>query len=91
MKPRYTFKSSEPFFTKERLDLKNNTVREIDLNEDKFLDLIFWMMNGYNDGDLEVEIIPAYEKGKGFVRDIKDISVYNNLMIITWTAIKPIK
>ena len=83
MATRYKFKSREPFYTKERLGVKNNTVREIDLNEEKFLELIAYTMNGFNDGDLEIEIIyPG--KDSGFIRDINDISVYNNLMIITW-------
>ncbi len=83
IKPRYKFKSREPFFTKERMGLKNNTVREIDLNEDKFLELIAHMMNGFNDGDLEIEIITC-GGGMRFVRYISDISVYNNLVVITW-------
>lgn len=85
MKKRYRFKSREPFYSKERAGVKNSTAREIDLNEDKFLELIQHMMNGFNDGDIEIEIIKAQtEKNNYFVRDIIDISVYNNIMIITW-------
>jgi len=83
MKPTYKFKSREPFFTKEKLGIKNNTVREIDLNEEKFLELIQHMMAGFNDGDIAVEIMNPHTIGS-FVRNITDISIYNNLMIITW-------
>ena len=91
MKKTYKFKSRQPFYDKERLDIKNNTVREIDLNEDKFLELIQHMMNGFNDGDIQIRIINAdvepYNLEKNtFVRDIRDISVYNDLMVITWNS-----
>jgi len=85
---RYKFKSREPFYSRERLDIKNNTTREINLNEDKFLELIQHMMNGFNDGDIQIEIIEARDDtiDNYFVRDIRDISVYNNLMILTWNT-----
>jgi hypothetical protein len=77
----FKFKSREPFYTKERAGIKNNTVREIDLNEDRFLELIHSMIEGFNDGDLKIEI---QCDGFNFIRDITDISIWNNLMIITW-------
>jgi len=90
MNEEFKFKSRQPFYDKERYGTKNNTVREINLNEDKFLKLIQYMMNGFNDGDITIRIINAeigdpYNIDKdSFSRDIRDISVYNNLMIITW-------
>jgi len=81
---RYKFKSRQPFYDKERSGVKNNTAREIDLNDDKFLELIQHMMNGFNDGDIQIEIIEADWVDRYFVRDIRDISVYNNVMVITW-------
>ena len=80
----FQFMSREPFYTKERAGVKNNTTREIDLNDDRFLELITSMMNGFDDGDLKIEIIRAPHKDDSFTRDIRDISVYNNLIIITW-------
>ena len=88
MKKIYKFKSREPFYSKERAGIKPNTVREINLNEDKFLELIQHTMNGFNPGDIEIEILETIEGfigGTGrFVRDIEDISIYTNLMIISW-------
>ncbi len=86
IKPWYTFKSRQPFFDKEKAGIKNNTVREIDLNEDKFLELIQHMMNGFNDGDIRIEICNAENPDNNFFRDITDISVYNHLMVITWKS-----
>lgn len=85
----FKFKSRQPFYDKEKHGIKNNTTREIDLNEEKFNHLIYWMINGWSDGNIQIRIIDAdvepYNLEKdSFVRDITDISVYNNLMIITW-------
>ena len=88
VKQRFPFKSRQPFFDKERHGVKNNTVREINLNEDKFLELIQWMMNGYDLGDIQIEITNVEDPALSFGRDIQDISVYNNQMIITWKNLK---
>ena len=80
----FNFKSIPRYFEKESLDIKNNTVREIDLNDGRFLDLIAWMQTGWNDGDIEIKIINALYPDMFFTRDIRDICIYNNFMIITW-------
>lgn len=83
MKNRYPFKSKQSFYDKERNGIKPNTTREINLNEEKFLELIQHMMNGFDEEEIEIEIINA-DVGGSFIRDITDISIYNNLMIISW-------
>ena len=80
----FKFMSREPYYSKERAGVKNNTAREIDLNDDRYLELITSMMNGFDDGDLKINIIRTPNKEDNFTRDIRDISVYNNLMVITW-------
>ena len=95
MKPKFRFKSREPFFSKEKSGIKNNTVRSIDLNEDKFKQLIHRMVVGWNPGDIQIEIISAdditnqeVDDVRFFVRNITDISVYNHTMIITWDPVR---
>lgn len=79
----FNFKSEENFYEKEREGIKNNTVREIDLNDNRFLSLIAWMMAGWDDGEILIKITSKYS-GEYFVRQIRDISVYGDFMIITW-------
>ena len=79
----FEFKSSSEFFWRERADVKNNTVRRIDLSDDRFIDLISWMRSGWNDGDIAIKIVEA-SSNKSFVRDIRDICIWDDLMIITW-------
>ena len=85
MKPeRFKFKSRQIVYEKEREGIKNNTVREIDLDDDRYQELIYWNHAGYNDGDIEIEIVNADQPDTYFVRNIRDISTYKNLMVITW-------
>lgn len=79
----FIFNSSQPFFDKEYYDIKNNTAREIDLNDSRFTDLIFWMRSGWNPGHIRIQI-NASSGSRFFEREIIDISVYNNIMVITW-------
>lgn len=80
----FKFKSKQVFYEKEREGIKNNTVRIIGIDEDKFQELIYWNLAGYNDGDLQIKIVNADNHKQFFVRDIRDISIYHGLMIITW-------
>jgi hypothetical protein len=82
MKEIFEFKSSGTFYDKEKNGIKNNTIREIDLSDDRFLRLIQHNMNGYNDGELIIKITNHFNES--FEREIKDISIYKNWMIITW-------
>ena len=80
----FKFKSQQPYYDKEKYGIKNNTVRNIDLNDDRFLDLIYWYGIGWDVGDIQIQIVNTENPKNSFTRDIRDISIYNNLMIITW-------
>ena len=80
----FSFKSIPDCFVKEREDIKNNTVRKIDLNDERFLDLIYWSVAGWNDGDIKIEIKCDSVHPYRFTKDIRDICIWNDLMIITW-------
>jgi hypothetical protein len=84
----FKFKTHEDYYWKEQSGIKNNTVREIDLKDERFLDLITWNQLSFNDGDLKIEIsrTPG-DRNDFFIRDIRDITIWNNLMIITWNHI----
>lgn len=81
LKDNFVFKSTDEYFWKEEADVKNNTIREIDLSDERFRQLIAWSEYGWNDGTISITI----EGTNGiFTRDIKDITIWNNFMIITW-------
>ena len=80
----FCFKTSEEYFWKERGDMKNNTIRKIDLNDVRFRELIAWAEISWNVGDIKIKISKADESGVFFERDIRDITIWNDLMIITW-------
>lgn len=77
------FKSIDSIYHKERLGLKPNTVREIDLSDDRFLHLISKAYSGFNEGEITIKIINA-NNGGFFEREVEDITIYKNLMIISW-------
>ena len=79
----FQFKTDPRIFWKERDGVKNNTVRKIDLNDDRFIHLIAWSEIGWNDGDIKIEIV-CTSHPESFVRDIRDITIWNDLMVITW-------
>jgi len=80
----FRFKSYSHIFEKERDDVKNNTVREVDLNDDRFTQLIAWSEIGWNDGEIQIIIQRGDDDKDYFIRDIRDITIYNGLMVITW-------
>jgi len=80
---RFTFKTTGEIYYKERIGLKPNTVRKIDLNDDRFLDLISIAYKGFNDNKIEIKIIHAQTKDY-FIREIEDVTIWDNLMIISW-------
>ena len=84
----FSFKSTEQFFIKEREDIKNNTVRVIDFTDERFQHLIHWAVVGWNDGDIKIEICCDSVHPYRFIKDIRDISIYKDLMIITWNPKK---
>lgn len=75
-----SFKSFPRFYKKEKLGIKNNTVREKDTSER------FKILEEFSLGvlkNLEVEIINSKTK-ESFVRKVKDVSNFYNTYIITW-------
>jgi len=83
----FDFKSSDKFYFDEKDGKKNNTVREIDLEDGRFISLIAYTAIGFNIGEIKIRISPTTEDNpfmKPFVRIIKNISIYKNLMIISW-------
>ena len=79
----FEFKTMDKIFWKERDGVKNNTVRQIDWEEDRHTQLIAWSEIGWNDGDIQIKIVNA-DTGESFVRDICDVTLWCDLMIITW-------
>ena len=85
---KFKFKSNADYFIKERDDVKNNTVRKIDFSDIRFQHLMHWAVVGWNDGDLQVEIFCDNVYPYRFTKDIRDIAIWNDLMIITWNEKK---
>lgn len=91
------FKSSSLYFEDERTGLKNNTIRKVDLEDERFSYLLErWRTRNYgririnkaqlcrSKTDLAINI--HEDKMYSFMRDIQHISIWNNLMIITWSV-----
>jgi hypothetical protein len=77
------FKSIDDIYHKERMGLKPNTVREIDLSDERFLNLISYYQFGFNFGDITIKIVNAQTE-ESFERIVEDITIFKNLMIISW-------
>lgn len=80
----FTFKSRPEFFHKEKKDVKNNTIRKIDLHDRRCIRLLVLADSGWNDGEARIEIANSENPDDFFIRNIRDISVFNGFMIITW-------
>ena len=78
-----TFRSEYLYFSEEESDLKNNTVREIDIDDERFLRLLAYKYRGWIEGELKIEIREK-DSDRYFQRDIQHISVWKGLMVITW-------
>lgn len=81
---KFSFRTNDEYYWKEEHDIKNNTVRKVDLEDVRFRELIAWMEIGWNDGDIQIIIVDAESASKSFVRDIRDITLWDDFMIITW-------
>ncbi len=71
-----SFKSIPAMFEKEKCGVKPNTVRDIDMFDERFTRLI--------DGDSRVIRIENSETGESFQRPITDVTVWKDLMMISW-------
>ena len=75
------FKSTSEFFNKELSGIKNNTVRKSDNCER------FKILKEFSDGKINSLIIIIYNEEqtyRAFSRQVKDVSIYEDLYIITW-------
>jgi len=74
-----TFKSKKQYYLAEKNNTKNNTVREVDWDDDRFHHL--WLMDYYDCmGKIEVQL----PSGQSFERRIRHICWWKGLVIITW-------
>lgn len=78
-----TFKSISEYYNKEKDGLKPNTIREIDLEDDRFLYLISKFYEGFDENEIIIKIQNVITK-ESFKRYVEDISIWNDLMIISW-------
>lgn len=82
------FKSNTDYYYSEMDGTKNNTVREIDWNDSRFPTLLLMKLHN-NYGFIKISLPKEYsEKEICFVRQITNVCVWNNLMIITWEHLK---
>lgn len=77
------FKSNDEMYEKEFNGLKNNTLRKVDMNDDRFKILKAYHDEGLNYGKLTIRINHATEN-KLFDRFVKDITFWDDYVIITW-------
>lgn len=78
-----SFKTAPKFFYKEKLGIKNNTIRRASFLG-KFTDKRFKILDKATNGlNIIIEIINT-KTGEKFQRETKDVSKYKNLYIITW-------
>lgn len=77
-----SFISEEPYYTAEKLGYKNNTVREVDLSDNRFKKLVVMEQTGKYE---KIEIHNGgFVEADAFKRQINHIAFWKNLVIITW-------
>lgn len=86
---KYTFKSNIRFFEEERIGLKPNTVRKIDLNDQRFQALIFHYYRNFIPGEIEIIIESSENPSRNFARKLKHIAIWDDLMILSWEHPEP--
>lgn len=79
-----TFKSNEENFVKEKSGIKNNTFRKIDLNDQRFIDLVAIKTLRLPNRVAVIKIINADDISQSFDRWISDITFWDGYVIITW-------
>jgi len=80
----FDFKSYVQYYWREKKDIKNNTVRKIDIHDRRFIKLLLLADEGWNDGEARIRITCAENPEECFVREIRDICVFGGLVVITW-------
>ncbi len=76
------FYSTEDNFIKEQSGQKPNTVRKVDMDDERFNILHAWV--GYNNFDLWVVITNSCNKTEYFARQVKDVTFFDGYVIISW-------
>jgi len=78
------FKSTPEYYHQESDGRKNNTVRKIDWEDSRFPTLL--LMEQHNSFGFIKITLPGQCQGQDvtFKRRIQNVSVWNDLMIITW-------
>lgn len=88
--PLVEFKSTNDFYFKEKSGLKNNTVRKVDLADERFQVLKKFSEYAFPIAYIQIKNINEDGKQTGnsfndaFCRLIKDVTFYENLVIVTW-------
>lgn len=75
-----SFKSTINFYEKEKKGIKNNTVRFED-NSERFNKLKAFEKGEIKNLKIKIEL---KDKDESFIRQIQDVSIYENIFIITW-------
>jgi hypothetical protein len=75
-----SFKSQEPFFSKEADGRKPNTIRRLAEDDPRRIILLRWM-NHDTYGEIEITLVHG---SKGFTRQVVDVSLFEGWFIISW-------
>jgi len=80
-----TFKSNNENFIKEKSGVKNNTFRKVDLNDERFLELLLIAKRGIPNelGKIRIQNADIIWEAD-FEREITDITFWDGYVIITW-------
>lgn len=85
------FKNIPEKWIKEKIGLKKNIVRIIDENDDRFIELLDRLERAEKQKDIEVFhhildkiTIENIETKEKFTRNLKDITIFNNYIILSW-------
>jgi len=70
------FKSIPEMYEKEKSGIKPNTIRKIEGFDERFNKLV--------SGECKTIVIENKETGEKFFREITDVSIWNDLFIISW-------
>ena len=81
-----TFRTIDSIFQKERSGVKPNTTRVVDWKDERFRALAC-MALGYQPMGY-VKIKNAEYKGINFTRKIKDITFFEDIVVISWEVLK---
>ncbi len=81
-----TFKTIDSIYQKERSGVEPNTSREVDWEDERFR-ILARMALGYDPmGYIKIE--NSEHKGINFTRKIKDITFFEDTVIISWEVFK---